>query len=39
MTDTIEEIRARREAEGTYRKMAARPWPKGWKLQSRGFGQ
>ena len=31
--------RAVKKAEGTYRKMGNRPWPKGRKLQSRGFGQ
>ena len=31
--------REQAKANGTYRKMGARPWPKGRTLQSRGFGQ
>lgn len=31
--------REQAKADGTYRKMGARPWPKGRTLQSRGFGQ
>jgi hypothetical protein len=31
--------REQAKANGTHRKMGARPWPKGRKLQSRGFGQ
>ena len=31
--------REQAKANGTHKKMGARPWPKGRKLQSRGFGQ
>jgi hypothetical protein len=31
--------REQAKANGTHRKMGGRPWPKGRKMQSRGFGQ
>jgi 5-methylcytosine-specific restriction endonuclease McrA len=37
--NTQADKRAAKKAEGTYRKMGARPWPTGRTLQSRGFGQ
>lgn len=37
--NTQADKRAKAKAEGTHRKMGMKAWPKGRKLQSRGFGR